>query len=113
MPDRLRLYRTKGWRKPDGSITVARPSRWGNPYTIAMYQIDYPGDPRAELPAWRRMAVSDFRGLVEGRWDKFDDTPAYPSLEVIRSELAGRDLCCWCPLDGPCHADVLLELANS
>ena len=27
-------------------------------------------------------------------------------------ELRGHDLACWCPLDGPCHADVLLELAN-
>ena len=30
----------------------------------------------------------------------------------IIQELRGRDLCCWCPLDQPCHADVLLELAN-
>jgi hypothetical protein len=28
------------------------------------------------------------------------------------TELAGHDLACWCPLDQPCHADVLLELAN-
>ena len=27
-------------------------------------------------------------------------------------ELRGRDLACWCPLDRPCHGDVLLELAN-
>ena len=26
--------------------------------------------------------------------------------------LRGKDLACWCPLDQPCHADVLLELAN-
>ncbi|MGH6882856.1 MAG: DUF4326 domain-containing protein [Hypericibacter sp.] len=26
--------------------------------------------------------------------------------------LRGHDLCCYCPLDQPCHADVLLELAN-
>lgn len=26
-------------------------------------------------------------------------------------ELCGKDLACWCPLDQPCHADVLLELA--
>jgi hypothetical protein len=26
--------------------------------------------------------------------------------------LRGRDLVCWCPRDAPCHADVLLELAN-
>ena len=30
----------------------------------------------------------------------------------VRSELAGRDLTCWCPEDQPCHADVLLEIAN-
>lgn len=34
------------------------------------------------------------------------------------SDLRGRDLACWCPLEDaagnrvPCHADVLLELAN-
>jgi len=28
-------------------------------------------------------------------------------------ELRGHDLACWCPLDQPCHADVLLELANA
>lgn len=46
---------------------------------------------------------------------------AYPSrrgrfanctVEDIRAELAGRDLACWCPLDQPCHADVLLEIAK-
>lgn len=32
--------------------------------------------------------------------------------DAIRAELAGRDLACWCALDQPCHADVLLEIAN-
>ena len=27
-------------------------------------------------------------------------------------ELRGKNLACWCPLDQPCHADVLLEIAN-
>jgi hypothetical protein len=30
-----------------------------------------------------------------------------------RRELRGRDLACWCSLDGPCHADVLLKVANA
>ena len=35
-------------------------------------------------------------------------------LELIDfASLRGRNLACWCPLDQPCHADVLLELANS
>lgn len=46
---------------------------------------------------------------------------AYPSgrgrfvkvtLDDIRRELAGRDLMCWCRTGQPCHADVLLEIAN-
>jgi hypothetical protein len=37
----------------------------------------------------------------------------YPTLAEIRRELRGRDLACWCPLDQPCHADVLLEIVNS
>nr|WP_272896981.1 DUF4326 domain-containing protein [Mycolicibacterium tusciae] len=35
------------------------------------------------------------------------------STEDVRRELRGHDLVCWCPLDSPCHADVLLELANA
>jgi hypothetical protein len=33
-------------------------------------------------------------------------------VEVIRRELGGKNLACWCPLNQQCHADVLLELAN-
>ncbi|KMS57958.1 hypothetical protein V473_07255 [Sphingobium cupriresistens LL01] len=35
---------------------------------------------------------------------------------VILAEIAnlrGKNLACWCPLDQPCHADVLLEIANA
>lgn len=50
--------------------------------------------------------------LLNGRY------PNYPSLTEIRAELAGHDLACWCPLEDehghrvPCHADILLEIAN-
>jgi hypothetical protein len=33
-------------------------------------------------------------------------------LMAALPELRGHDLACWCKLDEPCHADVLLELAN-
>jgi hypothetical protein len=33
-------------------------------------------------------------------------------MATLERDLAGRDLACWCPLNQPCHADVLLELAN-
>jgi hypothetical protein len=93
MPKRIRLQRTRGWRKPTDAVVVARPTRWGNPYRIG---ID--GD--------RLQCVEKFReALTEGRL-------GFTVMDV-RRELAGRDLACWCPEDGPCHANVLIEYASS
>ncbi len=52
----------------------------------------------------RAAAVAAYAADLAGRPDL---------VRAAREELAGRDLACWCPPDQPCHADVLLELANS
>lgn len=88
---RVQMTRKKGgWRKdhPD-AVIVARPSRWGNPIEVGS-----PGVPD------RQTAVDLFRETIP-HWH--DD---------VRKHLRGKDLACWCPLDQPCHADVLLEIAN-
>jgi len=92
VPVRVQLRRTRGWRKPTGAIVVARPSRWGNPFRIG---ID--GD-RIHCVAFYREA------LVRGELAFFRHRRAQG---VVR-----RDLACWCPAHEPCHADVLLEVAN-
>lgn len=38
--------------------------------------------------------------------------PLPPSIDDVRASLRGKNLACFCPLDQPCHADVLLEIAN-
>jgi hypothetical protein len=94
-PVRIQRKRTKGWRMPEGAIYVGRPTKWGNntwteaecgsrAEALRRYVLDFMNDPL-------RLA---FAGLVV-------------------TELAGRDLACWCPLDQPCHADVLLDIANT
>lgn len=107
MPVRIQRRRTKGWRKPEGSIYVGRPSRWGNPFNWR----DYPDREWGlyQIPDFERRqnAADDFRAALDR-----GDLEGYPSVEEIRAELAGRDLVCWCPPDDSCHADVLLELAN-
>jgi hypothetical protein len=77
---------------PPDTVYVGRPTKWGNPYNIA--DMDEP------TPNKRENAVLAYRisMLTVGT--------------EIRRELSGKNLACWCPLDQPCHADVLLEIAN-
>ncbi len=119
-PVRVQLSRAKGWRMPANTVSVARPGWWGNPFYVNR---------------WRgaEVCVRLFRESVGGCWSpgvsahlpdahcgydqhrewlarwrsKRNELP----IEAI-GELRGKNLACWCKLDAPCHADVLLELAN-
>jgi hypothetical protein len=104
-PERIQLRRTKGWRKPEGAVVVARPSRWGNPFRTGEPYHFTRRDGRVEMGVadGRESVVRLFEAYLEGR----------PDLRTqAREELAGRVLACWCPLDQPCHADVLIRVAN-
>jgi len=103
-PQRIQLKRTKGFRLQDVSralnglpaVNVARPTKWGNPYTLAMSRKWHPKESEAQH---RKRVVMAFRASLMGI-DKH-----------VRSELRGNNLGCWCKLGEPCHADVLLEIA--
>lgn len=105
-PKRIQLRRAKGWRKPDGAVTVARPTRWGNPFRVGAL------NPISREPMNADAAVEWFgvwlNGRVDATWLK-----RAPTREQIIRELRGRDLACWCAPGEPCHADVLLEIANT
>ena len=104
-PQRIQLKRTRGWRKPEGAIVVSRPSRWGNPWKIG------PETVPEEVVAEYRAAVWRATGAIRMGSKSVGET-YIPSEEEIQRDLRGHDLACWCPLDEPCHADVLLEIAN-
>jgi hypothetical protein len=114
MPQRIQLQRSRGWRKPQDAVVVARPTRWGNPFPIA--EAIERGDATTQAEG-RAVVVARFadvlrRGPASAWWSPGIADQATWVREHVH-ELAGRDLACWCPLDQPCHADVLLELANS
>jgi hypothetical protein len=103
MPTVVQLSRAKGWRKPDGVVTVARPTRWGNPFAVGKPT----PTPEGEVtPADRAEAVDLFLAWVVG------DDPRAAWIREHVHELKGRTLACWCPQPGPCHAVVLAEMAE-
>jgi uncharacterized protein DUF4326 len=89
MPKRIQRRRTKGWRMPEGVIYVGRPTIFGNPFP-----------PSAGLEAFETWLLNS---------DEDRARRARTFLPILR----GVDLACWCNEDSPCHADILLRLANS
>ena len=96
MPQRIQIKRTKGWRMPANTVKVARPTMYGNPHRIGYC-------PMCGVTHTREECVAEFRALCNS-----DE-----ARERIRERLAGKNLACWCKPGEPCHADVLLELANA
>ena len=90
MPSRVQVKRTKGFRLPANTVYVGRPTKWGNPFR--------PGPDLA-----RAQMVSKYRAYLRRN----------PELMKALPELRGKNLACWCKPGDPCHADILLKLANA
>ena len=116
-PRRIQRQRTKGWRMPENTVYVGRPSKWGNPFNADHYKLVLDdgrviygagGPPSKERQA-ELFALFMQHGVMPDR---------ERTMTELRAELAGKNLACWCPLTDAqgnhvaCHADVLLELAN-
>lgn len=102
MPERIQRKRTKGWRMPDNTIYVGRPTKWGNPYKVGTAYTQPDGE---EIILNNQQVVNLF--------DQAIFIYSFPiGIDEIVSELKGKNLACFCPLDKPCHADILLKIAN-
>lgn len=115
-PVRVQRKRTKGWRMPEGAVYVGRPTKWGNPYVVGAVLCDRTAYDDNGRVRDRQHAVDLYRRWIEGatgglRTSFGPTSSAFLTMGDPR-DLAGRDLACWCPVDQPCHADVLLDLAN-
>jgi hypothetical protein len=109
MPERIRLSRAKGYRMPPNTRKVDRSTRWGNPF--GPMQIGHAFSHRG-LPA---PIIYFHEKPGTGRCIDLFTAYLYGLLSLdpdYLKPLRGKNLACWCPLDQPCHADVLLRLAN-
>lgn len=88
--------RRKPYVHPDGTVTDFY-VRWAT---------------RAEIvELFRRTLLEPDRGML-GAYPSRQGRFTRVTAEQVRLNLRGKDLACWCPLDQPCHADVLLAIAN-
>ena len=104
-----RVYNKRDANCPTDAVYVGRPSKWGNPYKIVGTYTDIPYG-----TASGKVLTATFRCISRGQsimlfrlylHNKLVDNPYW------LDELRGKDLVCWCA-PFPCHADVLLKLAN-
>lgn len=112
-PTRIQRRRIKGWVTPPHTVYVGRPSRWGNPFYIgtANSKDEYAcATAKEAVSKYANMMVSYRHPAPNNGLDKFYISLA--NIQSIQYELRGKNLSCWCALDQPCHADVLLEIAN-
>lgn len=85
---------------PADTVKVDRSTVWGNPFVIG-------------TDGTREECVTQYRKLVTGAPVRDKALNAVRTFVLANVHtLRGQNLACWCPLDGPCHADVLLALAN-
>jgi len=100
-PGRVQLSRRKGWRMPPNTVKIDRTSKWGNPFVIG-------------TDGTREECIEKYRRFVAGKaaTTRKDVLAARALVAGHADELKGKNLACWCSMDGPCHGDVLLELAN-
>jgi hypothetical protein len=109
-PKRIQRKRTKGWKMPENTVYVGRGSKWGNPWRAVERNGHWHIDgPRANP---FRTSCGNKEGAALVAIECFRSQPEGVSGMDLAA-LSGKNLACWCALNQPCHADVLLELANA
>lgn len=150
MPERIQRQRIRGWRSPENTVYVGRPTKWGNPFAYhsrnalarvpaldgspweyedrisahGMQHNFFHSDGRVTAHTIRYMTIPECVALYRQalvtptaqlhlswrpNWEK---AASWLTVADAIEDLKGKNLSCYCKLTTPCHADVLLELAN-
>jgi hypothetical protein len=118
---RIQRKRTKGWRMPENTVYVGRPTKWGNPFKVGvnysntawlecMYQ-DMPPEQFKEEKI-QGITPKDINQVIELYKLHLQTLIRISGLKNLLGELKNKDLACWCSLSSPCHADILIELCQ-
>lgn len=113
-PLRVQRRRTKGFRLPAGAICVTRPGPWSNPFSVAnCLELGY-AQTKQEAVALCVACFEDWllKGEMSDYWWEANHLRRWQWMHDHLPDLRRKPLACFCPLDRPCHADVLAYFAN-
>lgn len=106
-PVRVQRKRSKGWKMPENTVYVGRPTKWGNPFKIGEKYM-----PTQEISQnFTKWGLCEDNEMSVGFYKEWIKKQNY-LIADIKKELKGKNLACFCPINKPCHADILLEIAN-
>jgi len=113
-PKRIQRKRTKGWRMPENAVSITRPGKFGNPFTVEGCRNAGHVGTDEEL---RLRCISAFRVWIESKfwrvnWDGPESERRRQAILDAMPSIRGKDLACFCEEGKPCHGDVLIEIAN-
>jgi len=140
-PIRVQRKRTKGWKMPENTAYVGRPTKFGNIYKVGktIKECDYFPNPYFKetdlfgrgislrqpytenfmrLNKIDENTVLDYElavTLYEKQWENYlmyDEVEGNGSIMYELGKLRGKNLACFCALDKPCHVDILLKIVN-
>ncbi|WP_208180114.1 DUF4326 domain-containing protein [Sinorhizobium medicae] len=112
-PIRLQLSRRKGFDLQAHSksinglevVHVGRPGPWGNPFVVGKH-----GDASYCVDLYKALLAGLLRVGADPEIQALESTRRFVAENA--DELRGQNLACWCRPGTPCHADVLLQIAN-
>ena len=114
---RIQRKRTKGWKMSKNTIFVGRPTKWGNPFKLDNHGYILYFD--SKIKKWEYWSVTSgykINDILELYQSWIENNIPFRKSRLTSppdiKELKGKNLACFCSLDQPCHADILLKLAN-
>jgi len=110
VPDPIRVQRKRvsGFKLPENTVCVDRTTKYGNPFIVGKH-----GTTEDCVRLFKHLAAGNLvfpqKGPIE-----IDKQKSYIAhLKNNLDKLRGKNLACFCKESAACHADVLIELANS
>jgi hypothetical protein len=114
-PIGVQRKRTRGWKMPENTVSVTRPGKFGNPFRVGdLIRLGTGGmgfaylickDPKYNDGSFKKI------NTAQEAVDLYEEyITKYPLKDI--EELRGKNLACFCPIDQPCHRNVLLKFAN-